>query len=143
MNRTEYDEIKVNLIKKSLEKEKSDVYIPVERRRGPDGVINFLNLMCFLIWGAFCAVLAIIEKAGKNFANIERNDLLWADVNFWQVDLLKIAFFSTIGCMFICLICIILNFTRLKRRTDKIKKALVVCEMVFLIIAVFLILKLY
>ena len=43
MYKSEYDEIKANLIKKSLEKDKTEVCVPVERRKGNDGIITFIK----------------------------------------------------------------------------------------------------
>lgn len=143
MNKFEYDEIKANLIKKSLEKEKSDVYVPLERRKGDDGVLKFVNLICFLCWGAFVIIIGIITKAGRSVAYITHHDLLWLSLNFWKVDLLKIALYVTVGCIFICTVCIILNFARHRRRTDRIKRSLIYCELACFIVGTFLILKLY
>lgn len=141
MFKSEYDEVKANLIKKSLEKDKTDVYVPVERRKGNDVRLKIINLMCFLVWGVLIIILAIIERAGKSIMNITRNDLLWQPLSFWDINLLNIALCFTIGCMIICTICIILNFTRHKRRSDKIKKSLVIVECLCFIIAIFLIVK--
>jgi len=143
MKMTEYDEIKVNLIKKSLEKDKTDVYVPIERRKGSDGRLKFINIMCFLVWAVLLIITALVEKAGKSIAHITANNLWQLPVEFWRVDLLNAALYITIGCIFICTLCIILNFTRHKRRTDRIKKSLVICEMICFAITVFLILKLY
>ncbi len=143
MNKTEYDEIKANLIKKSLEKDKTDVYVPLERRKGPDGILNIINLMCFLIWGALFIIISVIVKAGESVAYIKNNDLLWLASNFWNLDLLKIAFFMTVSCIFVCTISIILNFTRNKRRSDRIRKSLIFCEFGCFIVAIFLMLKIY
>ena len=143
MNRTEYDDIKANLIKKSLEKDKTDVYIPVERRKKSDNRLNFINLMCFLVWGALFIIIAIIVKAGRSVAYINKHDLLWLSSNFWRTDLLNIALIATIICIFVCTVSIILNFTRHKRRTDRIRKSLIICQIICFIIGIFLILKLY
>lgn len=143
MNRTEYDEIRANLIKKSLERSKTDVYVPVERRKKEDGILNFINLVCFLGWGALFIVVSIIVKAGRSVAYINNNELLWLPSNFWRVDLLRVAMYVTIGCICVCTISIVLNFARHKRRTDRIKKSLIFCEIIGFLIGVFLILKLY
>lgn len=143
MNKTEYDDIKVNLIKKSLEKDKSDVYVPIERRKKQDDRLNFINLMCVFLWGIVVFILAVIAKAGKSISYITYNNLLWLDAGFWNIDLLKTALYITMGCILLCTFAIMLNFTRKKRRTDKIKKPLLFCEMVCFIILIFLILKLY
>ena len=143
MPRTEYDDVKANLIKKSLEKEKMDLYIPVERRKSNDGILNFINLICFLGWEAVIIIITIIIKAGKSIRNISDNDLLWLSKSFWKVDFLKLAFNITVGCSIICAISIILNFTRHRRRTDRIKSSLVWCEIICFVIGAFLILKIY
>jgi len=143
MNKTEYDEIKVNLIKKSLEKNKTEVYVPVERRKGQDSILKFINLMCFFSWGIIFIILSLIEKAGKSISNIINNDLLWIQKEFWNVNLLEIAFVITVICSVVCTTCIILNLKRCRRRTDKIKKSLVFCELICFAVATFLIWKLY
>lgn len=141
MKNTEYDEIKANLIKKSLEKDSGEIYVPIERRKGKDNIIKFVNTMCFLLWAVLFMVFAIIEKAGKNIANIQRENLLWAKAEAWNIDSLKIALIITLICIVICTVCIILNFTRHRRRTDKIKKSLITAEIISFLIGIFLILK--
>lgn len=143
MNRTEYDDVKLNLIKKSLEKESGEVYIPNERRRGNDTRLKFINLMCFFIWGIVIFILALIEKAGKSISNIISNDLLWKTAEFWQMDFLKLALIVTICSVAICTICIILNLTRYRRRSDRIKKSLIIAEIISFIIGIFLMLKIF
>ena len=143
MFKSEYDEVKANLIKKSLEKDKTDVIVPIERRKGKDFRLKFINIMCFIIWTILFIIIAIIEKAGVSFAYIAENDLLWVNIAFWKANLLNAAFICTIICIIICSLCIILNFTRLKRRSDRIKKSLIVGELFCFIIGIFLIFKLY
>ena len=143
MYKSEYDEIKANLIKKSLEKDKTEVCVPVERRKKSAGILTFINLMSFVIWSVLIIILAIISKAGKSITNIEQNDLLWADISFWNKELLNMALVMTLISFFICTACIILNFTRHRRRTDRIKKPLIIGEIISFIIGIFLILKLY
>lgn len=142
MHRTEYNDIKVNLIKKSLDQKEQEVIVPEERRKGNDGVLQFINLMCIWLWGILLIILAIISKAGKSINYITQNKLLWASSEFWEIDLLKTSLIVTIICIFICTITILLNFTRHRRRTDRIKKSLVICEIIAFIIGIFLILKL-
>jgi len=143
MYKSEYDEVKANLIKKSLEKDKTDVYIPIERRKGKDTILKFINFICFLGWIVVVLILAIIEKAGNSILYITKNDLLFQPSNFWNVRLLNKALIATIACFCVCAICIILNFTRHKRRTDRIKRSLIYCQLICFIIGIFLILKLY
>lgn len=138
----EYDDIKVNLIKKSLDQKEQEVIVPEERRKGNDGVLQFINLMCIWLWGILVIILATISKAGKSINNITKNKLLWASSEFWEIDLLKTSLIITIICIFICTVTILLNLTRYKRHTDRIKISLIICEIIAFIIGIFLILKL-
>lgn len=142
MHRTEYNDIKVSLIKKSLDQKEQEVIVPEERRKGNDGVLQFINLMCIWLWGILLIILSIISKAGKSINHITENKLLWAPSEFWEIDLLKTSLIVTIICISICTITILLNFTRHRRRTDRIKKSLIICEIIAFIIGIFLILKL-
>ena len=142
MAKTEYDEVKANLIKKSLEKVQTDVYVPVERRKKSDGILKFINFMCFFVWIIFFIIIAVIEKAGTSILNIYTYKLLEAPAEYWNVELLRVALIMTVVCIFICTISIVLGATRHRRRTDKIKKPLIICEVVCFIIATFLSFKL-
>ena len=143
MNKSEFDEIQANLIKKSLEQNEREVIVPPERGKGDDGVLKFINLMSFWLWGALFIVLAIITKAGRSVAYIQENQLLWLPLRFWRANLLKISLVVTIVCMCVCTMSIILNFARHRRKTDRIKRNLIVCEVISFILGIFLILKLY
>lgn len=143
MYKSEYDEIKANLIKKSLEKDKTEVCVPVERRKGHDGIMVFINIISFSVWAILLMIFALISKAGQSIGNIERNNLLWADISFWNKEMLNLALIMTFVCFFVCSICIILNLLRHKRRTDRIKKPLIIGELTCFIVGVFLILKLF
>jgi len=141
MFKSEYDEIKANLIKKSLEKDKTDVYIPVERRKGNDFRLNFINFMCFFMWATLFVVIAVLEKASKSIREISQSDFLWLISKFWETDLVEFAFIITIISIIVCFICIILSLTRHRRRSDKIKKSLIMCQIIYSIIGIFLVFK--
>jgi len=142
-HRSEYDEIKLNLIKKSLESNAEEVYVPKERRKGEDGILQFINLFSFTAWGILLAVFAIITKAGESAANIHENQLLWVSAEFWHKEYLQGALVLTIFCILICTITIILNLMRNRRRSDRIKKSIIIYEIIAFAIGIFLILKLY
>lgn len=143
MNKSEFDEIQANLIKKSLDQNEKEVIVPPERRKGDDGILKFINLMSFWLWGALFIILAIITKAGRSVAYINKNQLLWLPVGFWKANLLKISLVITIVCICVCTMSIILNFARHRRKTDRIKRSLILCELISFILGIFLSLKLY
>ena len=143
MHRSEYNDVKANLIKKSLDQNDKEVVVPIERRKRKDGRLQFINLMSFLVWGVVIVIISIITKAGKNIAHILENELLALPLSFWEVDLLKVALIITIISIAICSITIILNFTRHRRRTDRINRSLIICEVFSFVIGIFLIVKLF
>ncbi|MBP3285158.1 MAG: hypothetical protein J6M02_06640 [Clostridia bacterium] len=140
---SEYDEIRLNLLKKSLESNGEEIRIPKERRKGEDGILKFINFVSFTVWGVIFILFAIITKAGVSVAYIREHQLLWVSSDFWFKDYLRIALNLTIVCLVICTFSIILNFTRNRRRNDRIKKSIIVYEIMAFIIGIFLILKLY
>lgn len=143
MHRSEYNDIKANLIKKSLDQNDKEVIVPIERRKKKDGRLQFINLMSFLVWSVVIIIISIITKAGKDITHILKNNLLSLPLNFWEVDLLKTALIFTIVSIAICSMTIILNFTRHRRRTDRINRSLIICEVVSFVIGIFLIVKLF
>ena len=143
MHKTEYNDVKANLIKKSLEQNDREVFVPVERRKGEDGILQFINLMSFLVWALVIMAIAIISKAGKSIGYITNNGLLWLPGSFWKIDLLKTSLIATIISICICTISIMLNFSRHRRRTDRIRRSLIICELISFIIGVFLVIKLF
>lgn len=143
MIKNEYDEIKANLIKKSLEKDKQDLYIPIERRKGNDARLTFINFMCILLWAAVLVIIAIMEKASRSIRAINKSDFLWITSKFWDTELITVALVIAVVCIFICTICIMLNSTRHRRRNDRIKRSLILCEIICFIIGFFLSIKLY
>ena len=71
MSKTEYDEIKANLIKKSLEKNKTDVYVPIERRKKDDARLNFINLEKMV------SILMIMENINIILVKVLEDFLRW------------------------------------------------------------------
>lgn len=142
MLKSEYEEIKANLIKKSLEKDKQELIIPIERRKGNDFRIKFVKIMSFIVWIAVFIVVSIMEKASREIRTISKGDFSWLVSKLWETNLVYIALIIAVMCIISSIICIILDSTRHRRRSDKIKKSLIICEILCLGLAFFLSLKL-
>lgn len=136
----EYDEIKLNLIKKSLESSAEEVYVPKERRKGDDGILNFINFVCFTLWFILLMVFAVLAKMDGNITYQSR--LFLSSAGSWSREYLLLALLLTLICFGICTFTILLNFRRNRRRRDRIKKPLIVYEVISFILGLFLILKL-
>ena len=61
MNKSEFDEIQANLIKKSLEQNEGEVIVPPERRKGDDGVLKFINLKILLEYYLILSLLLQVQ----------------------------------------------------------------------------------
>lgn len=129
----EYDEIKLKLIKKSLEKAADEVKVPVERRKGDDGILNFVNFVCFTLWFVLLMIIVLLSgnKGGIKY------QMQFFDGG--EMEYMLFAFFLTLICLCVCSVTIVLNFTRNRRRRDRIKKPLIVYEAISFIIGITLI----
>ena len=116
--RSEYDDIKLNLIKKSLESNCDEVYVPRERRKGDDGILNFINFVSFTVWVLIIILLVAVIKM-KDSA-----------MQMWHQSYLSVAVLLTVVCFTICTLTIVLNFMRHRRRSDRIKRSIVIYELI-------------
>ena len=120
----EYDEIKLNLIKKSLESKGNEVNVPIERRRRKDVRLKFVNFISVSMWAMLLILLAIVSK-----------------LEAWYQESLYIAVILTFLCYTICTFSIILNLTRKRRRRDRVKVSLIIYEIIIIAIGAYLVVK--
>lgn len=138
---SEYDEIKLNLIKKSLENNGGDVYVPKERRKGEDKVLKFINFVSFTLWICIVVLVSIFAEVGNRLLHMSEQQLSLVAFEAWFESYVQVVKYLTIFCLVICSFTIILNLTRNKRRTDRIKKSIIIYEIITFIVGVLLIWK--
>jgi hypothetical protein len=97
-----------------------------ERRRQADWVVNAAALMSLVSWIFSIVVVFVMEQASPespdfftyNFGGVVRTT--------WDLRLLNISFWLLIFSVLVCVAAFIFNMMRMRRKTDKIRKSIVI-----------------
>ena len=108
------------------------------RRKGPDFLLQIVNMIGLIIWFFFLALLSICDKAGVELFDFHQkvddiNDVGWLNVAIIMATLMFV----------ISAVLLLLSLKRTRRRTDKIKISLLVSEIISFFIGILLLFKLY
>lgn len=129
--------MEVQEILKKLETNSKECIIK-DRRKGPDFLLNVINIVGFGIWGALLILIAICDTAGIKFFNI--NQELEEIKN---INLLNVAISMTVVMFFVSAILVMVSLKRTRRRADKIRISLLISEVILFIIGILLLVKLH
>ena len=118
--------------------ENSKECIIQNRRKGPDFLLQIINLVGLIIWGGWLSLLAICDKAGIRLFDFEQKAKDIRDIN-----LLNIALVMAVIMFFISACLLIISLKRTRRRNDKIKISLLTSEIISFVIGISLLIKMY
>lgn len=97
-----------------------------DRRKGPDIIVKLVQLSGTVIWLMVIAIFIVLGMAKpkeqtlfENLANIQLH-------RTWNYNLLRSAFFMLVFLFLICIISLILNIFRHKRKTDRFNPVVIV-----------------
>lgn len=108
------------------------------RRKGPDFLLQFINLIGLIIWAAWLALFAICEKAEIELLNFHQNKN-----SISNLELLNVAIIMATVMFFVSAFLLIISLKRTRRRSDKIKISLLSSEIISFVIGILLLIKLY
>ena len=108
------------------------------RRKGPDFLLQIINLAGIIIWFFLLMLWSLCDKAGVRIFDFSQKIESYNDVKW-----LNIATTMSATMFVISAILLLLSFKRSRRRTDKIKISLLISEMIFFIVGILLLFKLY
>lgn len=128
--------MEVQEILKKLETNSKECIIK-DRRKGPDFLLNVINIVGFGIWGALLILIAICDTAGVKFFSI--NQELEEIKN---INLLNVAISMTVVMFFVSAILVMVSLKRTRRRADKIRISLLISEVILFVIGILLFIKL-
>jgi len=119
----------------------------LERRKKVDWVVRMAAVLSFISWGFAIAVWAVLEAASpeqdRKFITSFLSSRLDAQIqirSYWDTTLLPIAFLLLVAAFVVCLVAFFFNKLRMRRKTDKYRKSIIVIGIVtFVGIIVFLI----
>lgn len=118
--------------------ENSKECIIVNRRKGPDAILQIVNLMGLIICIGWISLIAICEKAEVYLFNLEQKK-----DNVGDMELLNIAMALAIVMFFLSAGLLLISLKRTRRRGDKIKISLLASEVISFVIGILLLVKFY
>ena len=98
----------------------------VERRKKVDWVVRMATILSVLSWTVAIAVLFVLDKAQPEKEHMFTRMFGIAVRGYWETPLLSVALILLIGSLCICIFAFIFNMLRMKRKTDKYKKSILI-----------------
>ena len=129
--------METNDILKKLNENSKECIIK-NRRKGPDFLLQTINLVGLIIWGAWLSLFALCENAGVKIFNI-----MQPLEEIKNIELLNIAVTMAVVMFFISAGLLIISFKRTRRRDDKIKISLLISEVISFVVGILLLIKVY
>jgi len=119
----------------------------LDRRKKVDWIVRMATVLSLVSWGFAIAVWAVLEAASpeqdRKFITSFMSSRLDAQIyirRYWDTTLLPIAFLLLVVSFAVCLAAFFFNKLRMRRKTDKYRKSIIVIGVVtFVGIIVFLI----
>lgn len=105
----------------------------VERRRKPDGLIRFVTFTSIVDWLMIILCMMLIIYAKPEQTNMFYEMFNIPVRSYWNYPLLNLVFILFIILFALSVLGIIMNMLRQRRRTDKIKKSLVIQAVISII----------
>ncbi len=95
----------------------------LNRRRGPDFVIKVINGIAGTAWVFIFMIFVFISLAKPKLQGFKKG--MGAIKGAWDTGWLDVVFFLLIFLVVLSVLGIVFNFTRMKRKTDRVKATLV------------------
>ena len=97
----------------------------VDRRKRKDWVVRSVTIVAALGWILALTALLLIDRASPAQEDFITRFLNVSVVSYWDTALLRGAFAAIIASFIICVVGLILNATRQRRKTDRYNKLLI------------------
>lgn len=104
-----------------------------ERRKGPDIVVKAVWWIIGISWALIIGAFLFTSEAQPRFRTFYDDMLKERVRSYVDQNLLRYAFYLLLANLAVCIIGVILNLTRNKRKTDKIHKSIIVLGAITLV----------
>jgi len=105
----------------------------LERRKKADWMVRMAAILSFISWGFALAVWVVLEMASPEREHrfitsilSKHHDATIYIRNYWDKTLLPVAFILLVVSLAICLVAFFFNKMRMRRKTDKYRKSIIV-----------------
>lgn len=96
-----------------------------DRRRGPDTLTKWVKYSGIISWILIAAALFITLTAKPGFVSYMDESFHVKLLSVWNTNLMQYAFILLVLLFFFCMISIIINLMRYKRKNDRFNKTLI------------------
>jgi len=116
-----------------------------DRRRKVDWVVRMATALSFVAWAIALAVWIVLDRASPerevgwvtSIGRARGTEIMVRD--YWDSNLLPIAFILLLSALAICVIAFFFNKARMRRKTDKYRKSVIIIGSITILgIALFL-----
>lgn len=108
------------------------------RRKGPDFLLQVVNLSGIIIWFFILMLFAVCEKAEVRIFDFNQK---LEGIN--QIEWSNIAIIIATVMFFVSAILLLVSLKRTRRKTDKLKISLLISEVISFFIGILLLIKIY
>ena len=102
----------------------------VERRKRPDWIVRSVTVIAILGWACAMIALMLIDRASPLQENFLTRFLKVQIVSTWNTSMLRWAFVASLASVVTCVVGLILNASRQRRKTDRFNKLLIVISVI-------------
>ena len=113
----------------------------VERRKKVDWVVRMATILSVLSWIVATVVLFVLDRAQPDKEHMFTRFFSIAVRDYWESPLLIVAFILLIVSLCICIFAFVFNMLRMKRKTDKYKKSIIIIGVITILGIVFFIFR--
>ncbi len=97
----------------------------LDRRRGPDTLVKWVKWSGIISWILVSITLFITLVAKPGFESYMDKSLHIVLQATWDTDLMSYVFFLLVLLFFFCMVSILINLRRCRRKSDKFNKTLI------------------
>lgn len=98
----------------------------LDRRKGPDALVKWAKWSGIISWILVSTALFITLIAKPRFESYMDKSLHVKLQDSWNTDLLQYVFLVLILLFFFCMLSIVINLMRFKRKSDRFNKTLII-----------------
>jgi len=104
-----------------------------ERRKRPDWMIRGATILCVIAWFLTVGALLLLDVASPTAENLITHMLDSTERDVWNELFLLITYALLILSLLSCVCAFIFNMLRMRRKTDKYKKSIIVIGLLTLV----------
>lgn len=96
-----------------------------DRRRGPDALVKWVKYSGIVSWVLIAVILFITLIAKPNYESYMNDSFHIRLQDAWDVQMIQFAFLLLVLLFFFCMISIVINLLRYRRKSDRFNKTLI------------------